>query len=181
MHKKSITVMDKKSFYLFILLHTFPFMTNVKAQTMLLKETSDQIKSYDFTSLRKITFAPGKIAITTIFNETDTLVLNNIKFITFSGVITGNQSASTSWKDPNNSLQPYPNPASDYLHLSNAFDYSDKVTIQILSIDGKEMIVEERFSAIDNIQIDISTLPSGIYLCKVSSGKKITASRFLKK
>lgn len=68
----------------------------------------------------------------------------------------------------------YPNPASDQLNLS--FSQTGKVEIQMINIYG-EMILEESLDA--KMPLDISTLPSGIYLLKIQQKDRRWIRRFV--
>ena len=62
----------------------------------------------------------------------------------------------------------YPNPATSKINIQS-FDYQvDKLTIEIQDVAGKTLLTQQ-YDYSDNIQIDLSKLPNGLYFIKLSS------------
>ncbi|MGM0377733.1 MAG: T9SS type A sorting domain-containing protein, partial [Bacteroidota bacterium] len=70
---------------------------------------------------------------------------------------------------------PYPNPASDYIHVTA--DSERPVSVSVTNLSGVEMLARDEV----NKKVNIGSLPSGIYLMKVESGDETFTYRFLKK
>ncbi|MGM0532838.1 MAG: T9SS type A sorting domain-containing protein, partial [Bacteroidota bacterium] len=70
---------------------------------------------------------------------------------------------------------PYPNPASDYIHVTA--DSERPVSVSVTNLSGVEMLARDEV----NQKVNIGSLPSGIYLMKVESGDETFTYRFLKK
>ncbi|MBK8518692.1 MAG: T9SS type A sorting domain-containing protein [Saprospiraceae bacterium] len=92
-----------------------------------------------------------------------------LTFLTFAG---GAQSASPSVNGPtqdyfriSEDIKVYPNPATDYIQISNVNSVKKIVVINIL---GKEM---KTFIHYNNAQHDISELKSGMYIVKLLDEK----------
>jgi hypothetical protein len=74
----------------------------------------------------------------------------------------------------------FPNPAKDKLQIK-CFDFKTASgNIEILSIDGKEMLKREIAQGNGNIEMDVSHLATGMYFCKISTDKKSSTKKFIK-
>lgn len=76
-------------------------------------------------------------------------------------------------------LEVYPNPAKDVLNISLKGEAMNNMVVQLYGANGK--LVLER--AVDNskqIQLDMSSLPKGIYMLKVNSEEGVTARQITK-
>jgi hypothetical protein len=67
----------------------------------------------------------------------------------------------------------YPNPVKNILNISSE---SNIVSIKIISTSGKLLKLVHNLKS-----VDVSDLPTGVYLIKVQSDKAITTSKFIKK
>jgi hypothetical protein len=74
-------------------------------------------------------------------------------------------------------LQISPNPASEFIHISN-LDLLQTEKIEVTNVQG--VILQRQDKPIGN-KIDVSNLPDGIYLVKVFSGGYCTYLKFVKK
>lgn len=87
--------------------------------------------------------------------------------------------------DPGNSLSIHPNPFSDHTVVEYALDTHATVSISLYNLQGEEVfrIVPETQQAkgLYRQETDVSTLPPGIYLCKMNmkndEGKRMVMSR----
>ncbi len=95
---------------------------------------------------------------------------------------TGNLADSTAVNIENimlnyNELTLLPNPASETLTIELAENslHSDKIVVEVFSIDGR-LLKTEKYSFAHKIQIAINDLPPGLYNlhCTTENGKKIT-------
>ncbi|MBC5991735.1 M4 family metallopeptidase [Pontibacter cellulosilyticus] len=69
----------------------------------------------------------------------------------------------------------YPNPTSNYILVSTP---AEKATVQVMSITGIELLRAEVKGA--NQRVDVSSLPSGIYMIRIHDGQKETHQRLIK-
>ncbi len=76
----------------------------------------------------------------------------------------------------------FPNPAKDYINLELSNDKSSSAQIQIISIDGKIIKAFTSYFAIGTIikTYDISYLPKGVYLLKVTTQATQQTIKFIK-
>ena len=73
-----------------------------------------------------------------------------------------------------NNLSIYPNPAIDNITLHNA----NEGYLSIQNINGQEVLQQEITEPATNI--DISTLPSGVYVVKLAGEKGVQVGKFVK-
>ena len=80
------------------------------------------------------------------------------------------------------SLNCYPNPVKDELHIELTSDSEQKAKIILYSIDGKEMqrIETDNENVIFETTIDMSNYEKGNYLLRVISGKKQVTEKIVK-
>ena len=71
----------------------------------------------------------------------------------------------------------YPNPASDALHLEVKDDFTEIESLRIYDVSGSLMLEEEFIQS--NMQIDVSSLPKGLYLLH-AVGQHEFSHRFIK-
>lgn len=78
------------------------------------------------------------------------------------------------------SLEVYPNPVTDVLHVSLSDLVSDKVSVTLVSLDGKT--VWQRLQPINNqlIEIPVQDLTPGMYLIRIEAEGKFYSGRFIK-
>ena len=71
----------------------------------------------------------------------------------------------------------YPNPVKDVLNI-NTTDFSPDTTLLVYSSLGQKVLETKAISA--HFSVPVSQLPSGVYFCKISSGKLNTTKTFIK-
>jgi hypothetical protein len=69
----------------------------------------------------------------------------------------------------------YPNPASDLLYINGL--NNESATVTIFDVSGKIVINQ----SLTNNTIDVSSLPKGIYILRVTTVESVHTSRFVKK
>ncbi len=75
----------------------------------------------------------------------------------------------------------FPNPADNVLNLSLNFSDATDARIEIVNVAGQTVYTEHTgISSSYNKAIDISKLPSGIYLTRISSGNQANVKNFVK-
>ena len=107
------------------------------------------------------------------------------KIFTTKQIEIGPQKSSSSVENRlKDNLEVYPNPCSDVLNILIPNDVVGELSIELLSIDGKV-----NYLALDNkqnsnseevIKLNISDIPQGVYLCKVSSGNRVLICKIQK-
>jgi len=79
------------------------------------------------------------------------------------------------------SVKLFPNPVSDVLNIQYSGNRLNEMQIEIFDITGKSVLLQKlnNVESGQNIDLNVSTLKRGIYLCKMYSGKQIIASEKL--
>jgi len=80
--------------------------------------------------------------------------------------------------DPFASLTVYPNPAANELTVSSLVDVTSESTLTIMGVDGKVLNVTDWESTVQTV--DISSLPSGIYILQLNMNNDIAVRKFVK-
>lgn len=75
----------------------------------------------------------------------------------------------------------FPNPAQDILNIQVLNDKYADASVQVLTIDGKEMM-DKSFSVVDGLQtmsVNVAGLPAGMYFVKVSTDEGIVVEKVM--
>ena len=79
-------------------------------------------------------------------------------------------SSRSSFKDEPSNLTIFPNPTADYLQIT-CKNLMNNISVAVFDMSGREMLHKKFFENSDQVTLDVSQLPSGIYLVNVSDGK----------
>lgn len=72
----------------------------------------------------------------------------------------------------------YPNPVVDFLHIT-IDNHNGGAVVSITDVNGK--VLQSAVASTDLMQIDVTSLPTGLYLATIKSNKSIKTIRFIKK
>ena len=80
-----------------------------------------------------------------------------------------------------NSFRFYPNPATSVANVSFVSDKFTQYTTRIVNIFGQEMSREtlDVEAGVNNIQVNVSSLPTGVYMYTINDGKAAFTHRFI--
>jgi photosystem II stability/assembly factor-like uncharacterized protein len=73
----------------------------------------------------------------------------------------------------------FPNPAKNKIQIECPDFITENGTLVILSIDGREFLNREVGQGNENIEIDVSHLETGMYLCKISTDNKSSTKKLI--
>ena len=75
----------------------------------------------------------------------------------------------------------YPNPANDYTSITISLDKTEKVTLTIVDLLGKEISKEEKvlFSGKTTEMLDVSNFQNGVYFINLQVENKITTQKLV--
>jgi hypothetical protein len=148
------------------------------AQMMNLTEWSGTKSSFKITDIRKITFSNGNMTINGHDNYSETIALIDICHANFTGLSTGVYSLENI-KTEIPIL--FPNPVHDNLSL-NYKSSGELIHFEVLTMDGKIV-----YRNVINIQlgtnqtdINVTSLPKGIYLFRLVDKQVIQTLKFMK-
>jgi len=154
-------------------------VTPLQSQTTInVKATDGTQIAYNLSSIRKLTFPiTGNMEVSKTTGSTDTYSLTAIRYLNFS--YTANSIKSTS-ADIKSKLRLYPNPVVDVLNIQLSISGNQPTTVELLSIEGKLLYKVELTDTTDLLNVNISHLQQGIYLCRVNNGINIETTKFIK-
>lgn len=73
----------------------------------------------------------------------------------------------------------YPNPVTSIINIQSANYQGDKLKIEIQNVAGKTLLTQQADNT-NNVQIDMSEFPTGLYLVKLSSEQNIYTYKIVK-
>lgn len=158
------------------LLATFIFsLTYTHAQTMFVRPLVGNQTSYPVPNIQKLTFVNGNLVVTNELGPNGTFPLAENRYINFTNLNLGTSSSAAT----ENKFYVYPNPSSQWLNINNSnHPHHMPSLVEIISIDGK--LLMQQIPTTSNVYIDISSLPQGMYLCRISSDNQQQTLKFLK-
>jgi hypothetical protein len=152
---------------LFIFLISTTIATNLQ-----LHLRSGSNASYTFINIKNISFSGGNLTVVNKDSSINSFPLSTVGYLNFPTLITEVHEKSYS-----NYINLYPNPVLDILHL-DCQKFSENISqLEIISIDGKTLF--KTTLGINN-SISVSTLPRGVYICRVKNGSKTEILKFIK-
>lgn len=148
--------------------------SSVRAQTMYVRTNSQGISSYPIETIGKLTFPSGNLLVTNTTGSNATIGLSDVRKITFNAALgTTQQQAS-----PSSAFYLYPNPTGNEVHIGSRDEALLASEISVVSIEGRLLLQQNQQDSAGTI--DVSALPSGLYLCKITSGSQTQTIKFLK-
>lgn len=154
-------------------------LTGLQAQKMYVKEKVGTQTAYLLTDIKKMSFSSGNIAIQKTDGNSNQFALSGLRYLNFNDLSIGIGRSATAQK--NSEMQVYPNPVVDVLNIQAQLPaLNQKGKIEILSIVGKVVYSQEVNSHENVYHIDATSLPKGLYLCRLSIGSVIETSKFIK-
>lgn len=152
-------------------------LSGVLAQTMYLVNNEGIKTSYLLSDIQKITFFSDSITINSNTGSSEIYALNGIQYLNFNDFFTSILPLSDKRKG---NFYIYPNPVTDAFYFQIQSEIGQTLKIEIYSIDGKIVFKETiNYSAHVN-QIQVNTLPKGIYLCRIMNGRTYETAKFIK-
>jgi len=73
----------------------------------------------------------------------------------------------------------YPNPVSEALNISTIGAAHNITHVEIYNVTGNR-ILEQTFSEKDRVVLDVSSIPTGVYFCKVNMANTSVCLKFVK-
>ena len=140
----------------------FMYSICAQAQTMYVRPIVGTQTSYAVSNVQKITFSGGNMMVTPISGAVDTYALSENRYVNFVDL-----TLETSQFEAKKGLYMYPNPATTVLNIENLESASPFDTIEIIPLQGQ--LLQKQKANTFPFQIDISSLPQGMYLCRITS------------
>ncbi|MDA3866882.1 MAG: T9SS type A sorting domain-containing protein [Salinivirgaceae bacterium] len=151
-------------------------LTGLQSQTMYVKESSGTQTAYTLNNIQKMSFSSGNLTVTKTDNNSNVYALSDLRYLNFSDI-------TTSLNEPltvqSQMLRVYPNPANNTLNIDLTGMAEAEGTLSILNFEGKA-VLNEQVSSVGVLSLDISHLPTGIYLCRYSNASEIKTVKIIK-
>jgi hypothetical protein len=152
------------------------FCISASAQTMFVRPISGSQSTYPVADIQKLTFDNGNMIVTNNTGASGTFALSGLRYVSFTDFNLG----TTNPELATNKFYAYPNPASHVLNISGSNTMLSVGQIEILSLEGR-LLMQQKPANESAPQVDISALPQGIYLCKITNGNHQQTLKFLKR
>jgi hypothetical protein len=151
------------------------FCMSASAQTMFVRPIAGSETTYPVADIQKLTFGNGNMLVTNNTGTNGSFALSGLRYVSFTDFNLGttNPALATS------KFYAYPNPASHILNISGSNTMQLVSQIEILSLEGR-LLMQQKQTNESAPQVDISALPQGMYLCKITNGNQQQTLKFLK-
>jgi hypothetical protein len=151
------------------------FCLSINAQTMFVRPIAGSQTTYPVADIQKLTFDNGNMLVTNNTGASGSFALLGLRYVSFTDFNLG----TTIPEMATNKYYAYPNPASHMLSIAGSNTTQRVDNIEILSLEGR-LLMEQKPSNESAPQVDISALPQGMYLCKITNGNQQETIKFLK-
>ncbi len=147
----------------------------IKAQNIYVRSNATGQTSFQISNISKFTFSNGKMIIGNNNGTDSSFDLASLRYLNFTDL-----TLST----PNLELHTdkvfvFPNPVNDYLNLSIPSFFSNGSTINIFTVEGR-LLIKTDLTNNDLHKIDVSLLPTGLYLCNIQNNNNNQIIKFVK-
>lgn len=147
--------------------------------TLYVKEKAGTQTPNTLSSIKKLSFPSGNLAISKKDGSTSTFALNSIRYLSFTTTSTDVQAVEIA---TGSGLSLYPNPVADQLQISYHTVQAGSVQLAIVNMQGS--IVQQQSlssqSGINQATILVAQLPVGLYILRLQSGTKLETIKFYK-
>lgn len=163
-----------------ILLLMLMVSSTLPAQNKIYLHGKDGTKaSFSLDDIRKLTFPSRAITVYQNDGSTQAFSFMELRQARFTEFITANNGLELSKEE---SLVLFPNPVNSEFTLSLTTSIGATVDIRIVDVQGKAVIIrkEHVMPGSNQINMQVSDLPRGLYICRVMNGKHTETRKFLK-
>lgn len=154
-------------------------IAGIQAQPFYVKLSSATQIGFDIDHIQSITFPQSNIVINITDGSTSTYPLADVHYLSFSDYTTVFDLAADS-KAAN--IQLYPNPVTNFLHLTFRSEKSGNVKLSVINLQGK--VIQQQNIACNEgtnyTDISVAELKQGLYLLHFQNRKKSEAIKFMK-
>lgn len=154
--------------------------TGLQAQKKLYIQAIDGTKSSILLSeIRKVTFPSRTLIVYNNNGNTQSFPFIELRQARFNQWLTGNSILEL---QENNSPKLFPNPVNNQLTLKIGSPSGGSVEVRIQDVQGKTVYTQAGSLLPGNNQLsmELSFLPRGLYVCRINDGRSIEVHKFLK-
>lgn len=168
-----------KSFLLFLLLG--PISISSKAQIVYFNYTDGTNAAYNLTDVRKITFVADEMNLQLLDGSVYSWNVSSIGHYQYDENSLGIDellNKANLWQ-----VSVFPNPANNVLNVRYNLPTEDKISMAVFDLQGKLLIetnVGERTIGKHEETLDLSTLPAGQYVCRISGQTNTISKNIIK-
>jgi hypothetical protein len=168
-----------KSFLLFLLLGAISISS--KAQSMYFNYTDGTNAAYNLADVRKITFVADEMNLQLLDGSVYSWNVSSIGHYQYDENPLGVDellNKANAWQ-----VIVFPNPATNLLNVRYNLPTEDKISMAVFDLQGKLLIetnVGERTIGEHEESLDISTLPAGQYVCRISGQTNTISKNIIK-
>jgi hypothetical protein len=168
---KKMNAMKKITLAVFLLSAVF----TIRAQTMYVKPTTGAQTSFLVADIQKLTFSNGDLVVTNTSGANNSFALSDLRYLNFADLTLGTEEQLLA----SPSFYAYPNPVSHILYLAGTDPLQQINKIEIISLEGR-LLLQQNQNRNSTPQVAVSSLPQGLYLCKVTSDTSSQTIKFIK-
>jgi hypothetical protein len=145
---------------------------------MYVKEKSGTKTPFAIRDIQKLNFSGGNLIISNLNDNPASFAFANIRYVNFTDLPTG---VDPSEKQKPEFLLLFPNPVRDILTV-NYKSSGKSLQIEVMTPDGKTVYRKmiHMQSGINQADMNVSSLPDGLYLCRIVDGKTVLVNKFFK-
>jgi hypothetical protein len=146
------------------------FCTTLNGQTMYVRPITGAQSGYAIATIQKLTFSNGYLSVTNNTGDIGTFALSENRYINFVDLSLG--TTIPEWRP--DKFFVYPNPTTTLLNVATDSTSATLLHLKIISIAGSVLLEQS------SPQIDITSLPQGIYFCRITTSTNSQIIKFLK-
>jgi hypothetical protein len=170
--------MIKRHAYLLCIALLSIICIEMQAQSLFLKENNGTQKTIDLITINKLCFSADTLIIEEKDGDTKNYGFNDLRYLNFIDILSNTENKVSTRSI--GLLQIYPNPTTDRLNIKINKPKHTPGIIEVLSLEGKSLYFQQIIGTENNLYIDVSQLPHGIYLCKIVANDKTEVVKFIK-
>lgn len=163
-----------------LLLLMFFVFTGLQAQKKLYVQAKDGTKSaFPLDQIRKVTFPSRTLIVYNNDGNTHSFPFVDLRQARFSEWLSGNNTLDLQEK---NGFAIFPNPVNEEITVGIVSESGESIEISIIDIKGHTVYTQtgHTIPGTNQINVQLSHLAKGIYVCRVNNGKSIVTGKFQK-
>jgi hypothetical protein len=168
-----------KIFLLFLLLGVISIST--KAQSIYFNYTDGSNEAYNLVDVRKITFVADEMNLQLLDGSVYSWNVSSIGHYQYDENSLGIDellSKANAWQ-----VSVFPNPANNLLNVRYNLPTNEKITLAVFDLQGKLLLVINsgyKSKGENEESLDISSLPMGQYVCRISGQNNTISKNIIK-
>lgn len=147
----------------------------LKAQTMYVRPSPGAQTAYGVANIKRLTFSGGNLVVTTATGNSGSHLLASNRYLNFTDLTL----ETTTQELATHRFYVYPNPVTSVLHITNQDQFHQISGLAIISLQGRLLLEQNGLNA-NTTEVDLATLPQGMYFCKITSNNQFHTIKFLK-